>query len=147
MLVATKGRYALKILIDITKHKDEGFVSAKDISNRQNISLKYISKILSVYVKDGVLETQSGKGGGYKLQLEPKEYNVGYILRLAEGELFPTSCLGCGGEVCNNSGECPTYPMWEKFFDITNDYFNNITLEDFIKDKEKEISNKKEVTQ
>lgn len=130
MMISTRGRYALRVMIDISEHSNGNFVAMHEVAERQEISLKYIERILPLLVKENILEGHHGKGGGYRLTRKPAEYTVGEILRLTEGNLAPVSCLECIGEECSKKAECRTLPMWEKLDKIVNEYFDGITLED-----------------
>ncbi len=128
MLVSTRGRYALRVLIDLAEHENGGYIPLRDIAQRQEISEKYLESIISVLTKAGYLDGLRGKGGGYRLTRAPEDYTVGGILKLTEGSLAPIACLGSGMNKCVRSTECKTLPMWEKFHKITEDYFEGITL-------------------
>lgn len=133
MMISTRGRYALRVLVDLAEHRDGGYVPMKEVADRQEISLKYLERILPVLVKNGFVEGLQGKGGGYRLLKNPSECRVGDILRLTEGNLAPVACLECSREPCKRAAECRTYPMWAEFQAITNRYFDGITLEDIMK--------------
>lgn len=133
MLVSTRGRYALRVMIDLAEHWNGNYIPMKDIANRQEISLKYIERIVPVLTKNGLIEGVHGKGGGYRLCHEPHDYRVGDILRLTEGSLAPVSCLECDGKPCDRAAECRTLPMWTKLNTMINDYFDGITLADLMK--------------
>lgn len=130
MMVSTRGRYALRVLIDLAEHDNGAYIPLKDIAERQEISEKYLESIISVLTKAGYLDGLRGKGGGYRLTRAPEDYTVGGILKLTEGSLAPVACLGNGASKCARAGECKTLPMWEKFQKITDDYFEGITLRD-----------------
>ncbi|MGN0517313.1 MAG: RrF2 family transcriptional regulator [Acutalibacteraceae bacterium] len=132
MMVSTKGRYALRVMIDLAEHND-GFTAMKSVAERQDISLKYIEKILPILVRANMIEGVHGKGGGYRLTLAPEDYRVGDILRLTEGDLAPVACLECGSEPCDRASECRTLPMWNKLNTIINDYLDSVTLADLMK--------------
>ena len=132
MLISTKGRYALRVMIDLAQNKESGHVAMKIVAARQGISLKYLERILPVLTKNGLIEGVHGKGGGYRLCREPKEYKVGEILRLTEGNLAPVSCLECNAPVCERKDQCHTIGMWTDFHKMINDYFDGITLEDLM---------------
>ena len=119
MMISTRGRYALRVMIDLAEQHSAGYVPMKDVATRQNISLKYLERILPSLVKSRFIEGVHGKGGGYRLTREPKEYLVGDILRLTEGDLAPVACLECGAEPCSNP-DCRTKPLWEKLNVIIN---------------------------
>lgn len=135
MMVSTKGRYALRVIIDLAQRKDEGYISLKCISERQEISLKYLEMIVSALNKAGLVKSQRGKEGGYKLTKPANEYTVGAILRAAEGNLVPVSCLDCGENTCERSDSCITLPMWQELDRLINDYFDSINIEDMINGK------------
>lgn len=132
MMVSTKGRYALRVMIDLAEH-NEGFTAMKCVAERQDISLKYIEKILPILVRANMIEGVHGKGGGYRLTLAPKDYRVGDILRLTEGDLAPVACLECGSKPCERMSECRTLPMWNKLNTLINDYLDSVTLADLMK--------------
>ena len=133
MMISTRGRYALRVMIDLAENADEGYIPMKDVAKRQNISLKYLERIVPPLSKSGMLEGVTGKGGGYRLSKAPAEYRVGDILRTVEGDLAPVACLECGAEPCENAGNCRTLPMWSEFHDLVNDYFDKITLADLVR--------------
>lgn len=133
MLISTRGRYALRVLLDLAEHRNDGYIAMKKVAERQDLSLKYIEKIMPVLSKNNYVEGIHGKGGGYRLVREPGEYKVGDILRLAEGDLAPVSCLSCNAEKCERAETCPTLPMWTEFYNLVNNYFDGITLADLMK--------------
>lgn len=133
MLISTRGRYALRVMLDLAQNQSDGYIAMKKVAERQGISLKYIEKIMPVLSKNNYVEGVHGKGGGYRLSKEPKEYRVGDILRLAEGDLAPVTCLQCNAEKCDRADTCPTLPMWAEFHNIVNNYFDSITLNDLMK--------------
>lgn len=133
MLVSTRGRYALRVMIDLAEHSGGEYVPMKSVAQRQNLSLKYLERILPVLAKNSLVEGVHGKGGGYRLTRKPIEYKIGEILRLTEGDLAPVSCLECNAQPCDRAAECKTLPMWKGFHDMANKYFDGITLEDLIK--------------
>lgn len=130
MKISTKGRYALRIMTDLAINRNEKFISLKDISIRQQISMKYLEQIISVLNKAGYLVSSRGINGGYKLKKEPKEYIVGDILRVAEGDLTPVHCLI---DKCNRKSICKTYIFWKGLDEVITNYVDNKTLEDLIK--------------
>lgn len=133
MLISTRGRYALRVLLDLAEHQNDGYIAMKNVAERQGLSLKYIEKIMPALSKNNYVEGVHGKGGGYRLSREPKDYRVGDILRLAEGDLAPVICLQCNAEKCDRADTCPTLPMWTEFYSIVNNYFDGITLNDLMK--------------
>lgn len=133
MMISTRGRYALRVIIDLAEHNSDGYIPLKDIVERQDISKKYAENIMTVLSKNGFVEAVHGKGGGYRLNRKPEEYRVGDILRLTEGSLAPVSCLECGAQVCDKADECRTFPMWDKLNRLINDYLNQVTIGDLMK--------------
>lgn len=133
MMISTRGRYALRVMIDLAEHYPDGYIPMKDVANRQGLSLKYMEKIMPVLSKNNLVEGVHGKGGGYRLARDPKEYTVGEILRLAEGDLAPVACLECDAKQCERADICPTLPMWEDFYQVVNQYFDGIKLCDLMK--------------
>lgn len=132
MMISTRGRYALRVLIDMAEHQDGEYTPLKEVAARQGISLNYVERIMSVLTKAKLVEGLHGKGGGYRLTKSPNQYKVGDILRLAEGDLAPVACLGCEAKECDRKDECRTFSMWDKFYNITNEYFDGITLADLM---------------
>lgn len=132
MMISTRGRYALRVLIDLAEHMGKGYIPMKQIAARQGISLKYLEQIVPALSKNGFVEGVHGKGGGYRLLKTPKECVVGDILRLAEGDLAPVACLCKDAKPCERAYQCRTYPMWTEFYRIVNEYFDGITLADIM---------------
>ncbi len=133
MKISTKGRYALRIIIDFAEHSgDKEYIALKDVAERQDLSLKYIEKILPQLVKGKIIEGVHGKGGGYKLLRKPAQFTVGEILRLTEGELAPVSCLECDAEVCARKDQCKTIKMWERLYELINNFFDSVTIADLM---------------
>lgn len=130
MIVSTKGRYALRVMIDLAEHQAERYVPLKEVAARQDISEKYLENILKVLVQNGFLEGLRGKGGGYHLTRSPDQYTVAEILLLTEGSLAPVSCLTPGAPACERMANCRTYTMWKGLNDLIADYFGKITLAD-----------------
>lgn len=133
-MISTKGRYALRVMLDLAEHSNENLIPMKEVAKRQNISLKYLEKILPPLAKNNFIIGVHGKGGGYKLAKDAKDYKVLDILKITEGDLAPVACLSCNKEVCDNANECKTRPMWLKLYSMINNYFDSITLEDLIND-------------
>lgn len=133
MMISTKGRYALRVMIDLAEHNSGNHIPLKDITNRQEISQKYLEGIMTDLTKAGFLDGQHGKGGGYKLNRSPDEITVLEILQTTEGDLAPISCLDVSAKPCSRAAECRTLPMWEKLYDIIRDYFNGVTIADLMK--------------
>lgn len=131
-MISTRGRYALRVLIDLAENSDKGYVPMREVAQRQGISLKYLERIIPVLSKKGFIEGIQGKGGGYRLIKEPEECKIGDILRLTEGDLAPVACLESGAKPCERAYKCRTYPMWVEFYRIVNEYFDSKTLADVI---------------
>ena len=133
MMISTRGRYALSVLIDLAEHIDDGYIPMKTIANRQGISLKYLEQIVPALSKNGFIEGVHGKGGGYRLVKAPEDCRVGDLLRLTEGDLAPVACLERGAKPCERAYKCKTYPMWTEFYKLVNNYFDSKTLADILK--------------
>jgi Rrf2 family protein len=133
MMISTRGRYALRVMIDLAEHSNGGYIPMKDVAARQEISLKYLERILPVLTKNELVEGIQGKGGGYRLTRDPSAYPVGEILRLTEGDLAPVACLENGSTPCGRSIECRTIEMWSRLNQLINDFFDGITLADLMK--------------
>ena len=132
MMISTKGRYALRVLIDMAEHQTDGYIPLKEIAKRQDISEKYLESIVKSLVKGGVVEGMRGKGGGYRLTMSPSEYTIGRILRLTETSLEPVGCIESGSTSCPKASECRTIGMWMKLGELVNDYLDSITLADLL---------------
>ena len=132
MLISTKGRYALRVMIDLVEHQSEGYIPLKEIADRQEISEKYLESIIKILVKAKLLDGLRGKGGGYKLTRAPEQYTVGSILRLTEESLAPVSCLENGAVPCARAAECRTLPMWQGLDKVINEYLDGILLADLV---------------
>ena len=133
MMISTRGRYALRVLIDLAEHNDGNYIPMKDVAERQELSIKYLERILPVLTKNKLITGLHGKGGGYRLSRAPDEYTVGEILRLTEGNLAPVSCLENDAPPCERASECRTLAMWTKFYAMTNEYFDSITIADLMR--------------
>ena len=133
MLISTKGRYALRVMIDLAEHQTEGFIPLKVIAQRQEISEKYLESIIKLLVKARFLNGLRGKGGGYELTRTPEEYTVGAVLRLTEESLAPVACLTEGADACPRVSECRTLPLWQGLNRVINDYLDNITVADLMR--------------
>lgn len=132
MLVSTKGRYALRVMVELACHNREEYVPLRTIAQQQGISEKYLESILTVLSKAGAIDGLRGKGGGYRLNREAKNYSVGEILRLVEGTLAPVSCLDCTPNKCERAASCRTLPMWEKLNTLICNYLYSVSLADLI---------------
>ena len=132
MKVSTKGRYALRMMVDLAIHQHCGFIALKDISDRQSISKKYLEQIIPVFAKTGLLRTNRGSQGGYMLAVPPDQCTVGDILRLTEGSLSVVDCVDQNPPVCERFSFCPTMPVWKGLSKVINEYLDGITLQDII---------------
>ena len=126
--VTSKGRYALRVMLDLAQHAGEGCVSLKTIADRQDISMKYLEMIVGNLKKAGLVDSVRGKEGGYRLLRSPADYTVGEILRCIEDNLAPVACIRAGSICCDHAAECLTVPMWKELDDITNAYLDTGTL-------------------
>ena len=136
IMISTKGRYALRVMLDLAANQGEaGFLPLKDIARRQRISEKYLECILKGLVQEKLLIGVRGKGGGYRLVKKPEEYTVGSILRLTEGELAPVSCLEKGADPCPQADVCLTLPMWTRLDAMIQTFFDGVTLADLMEGK------------
>lgn len=131
-MFSTKGRYAIRVMLDLAEHMEEGNIPLKDVSERQEISKKYLEIIVRELVAGGLVAGVSGKGGGYRLCRKPEEYTIGEILELMEGSLAPVACLEKGAEPCPRAKFCLTLPMWTEYYDMTRDLFYGKKLSDLL---------------
>lgn len=132
-MFSTKGRYALRVMVDLAEHADEGYIPLKDIAERQNISKKYLEVIMKELVNGKLVSGVSGKGGGYQLIKKPEEYSVGEILEYSEGPLASVACLANDTVQCPRASICETLPLWEEYDKLTHDFFYGKKLSDVIK--------------
>ena len=123
-MISTKGRYSIRILLDLAEHRSGGYIPMKEVAARQNISLKYIEKLMPALKTAGFIESVHGIGGGYRLAREPETCTLWDILQCSEGNLAPVSCLKDGAGLCARSAECRTLPVWEGYYRMTRDYFS-----------------------
>ena len=130
--VTSTGRYALRVMLDLAQHPDEGFISLKTIAERQGISMKYLESIVCSLKKAGLVESSRGKEGGYSLSRPPEAYPVGEILRSTEDKLAPVSCITAEGVSCLQASGCLTLPMWRELDELTNAYLDTVTLRDLL---------------
>lgn len=133
VLVSTKGRYALRVMLELAQFTEKGYFPLTEIAVHQEISVKYLESIIAVLSKAGLVDGARGKGGGYRLNRAADEYSVGEILRLTEGSLAPVACLDCKPNKCERSCDCKTLPMWEKLDEIICNYLDSVTLADLLK--------------
>ncbi|MDD5795688.1 MAG: Rrf2 family transcriptional regulator [Oscillospiraceae bacterium] len=141
MTFSTKGRYALRVMIDLAVYSNGDYIALKDIAKRQEISLKYLEQVISLLNKAGFLQSMRGNNGGYKLAKNPKEYTAGDILRATEGSLAPISCLQNTPNQCERRDKCTTISFWEKYYQIVTDYVDNVTLNDLAENVKSMIGN------
>ena len=132
MKVSTKGRYALRLLLDLAEHKDAGFISLKEIAERQGISKQYLEQIVSLLNTATILRANRGKQGGYMLAKDPSQYTVGQILRITEGSLAPIACLEDEENLCERAASCQTLPMWQGLNRVISDYLDGFTIQDMM---------------
>lgn len=133
MIVSTRGRYALRVMVDLAENGVQNRIPLKEIAERQNISQKYIESIMTLLSKNNFVDAVHGKGGGYKLNRKPEDYKVGEILRLTEGTLAPVACLEKNAQVCPRNSECRTLPLWTKLDNLIENYFDSVSIADLMK--------------
>lgn len=131
-MISTKGRYALRIMIDLAEHRNDGHIPLKDIAKRQEISKKYLEIIVKDLVKGKMISGLGGRGGGYVLCRTPEQYTIGEILELAEGSLATVACLAKGAAPCSRASVCKTLPLWAEYDQMVHDYFYGKTLADLL---------------
>ncbi len=133
MKISTKGRYALRMLIDLASHKSEGYVALKTIAERQDISKKYLEQIVPILNRTDILITNRGFQGGYALGRDASSITIGEVLRLTEGSLAPVACMSSSGSInCDRSSTCPTLPIWKGLNEVVNNYLDSITIQDVV---------------
>ncbi len=132
MRISTKGRYALRMMVDLAEHVNCGYISLKDIAQRQGISKKYLEQIIPILNRSDILKTTRGAQGGYMLAKEPEKYTVGDILRLTEGSLAPVACVDENPSPCDRMEGCATLPIWQGLNRVINEYLDGITLQDIL---------------
>ena len=133
MKISTRGRYAIRLMIDLAEHNNGEYITLMDIAKRQEISEKYLEAIVSILSKNNLLVSLRGKGGGYKLAKDPESYTIGSILRLTEGSLVPVACLEGENNSCSRSPECQTIDLWEGLNKLINEYLDGVTIADLMK--------------
>lgn len=141
MKISTKGRYALRLMLDLALNNTGEFIPLKTVSERQEISVKYLEQIITTLVKAGFVKGLRGSKGGYKLAKNPEDYTVGMILRLTEGSLAPVACLEDDVNTCERCDDCSTLELWKKLYDAINSVVDNMTLEDLIEKHNAKIGN------
>ena len=143
MKISTKGRYALRIMLDIAMHDDGKYIPLKDIAKRQNLTVKYLEQIISLLNKAGYLQSLRGNTGGYRLAKNLDEYVVGDILRVTEGDLAPVACLKKCGDFCQREDICNTVSFWRGLDRVINEYVDSYTLKDLLEKAQDKVNNKK----
>ena len=141
MKISTKGRYALRMMLDLAIHRSDGYIALKDIAARQEVSKKYLEQIVPMLNKADVLQTNRGFQGGYRLAKSPDKYTVGDILRITEGSLSPVACLDHSPVDCDRAAECATLPMWQGLKRVIDEYLDSITLQDMLDQQRERYSN------
>ncbi|MGI6110070.1 MAG: RrF2 family transcriptional regulator [Eubacteriaceae bacterium] len=136
MMVSTKGRYALRVMIDLAENNTGEYIPLKDIAERQEISKKYLESIMTLLSKSGLITALHGKGGGYKLNRSPSDYSVGSILKVTEKTLAPVSCLECEPNTCPRASSCKTLPMWTQLNTMVDSFLEGISIEDLIREED-----------
>ena len=134
MIVSTKGRYALRVMLCFAQRGGEEYIPLKEIAESEGISQKYLESIMTTLSKAGFVDAAHGKGGGYRLNRKPEDYTVGSILKLTEGSLAAVSCTSQGASACSRTTCCQTLPMWERLERMIDDFFEGITLADLLKE-------------
>ncbi len=132
MLISTKGRYALRVMVDLAEHQSDEYIPLKEVARRQEISEKYLESIIKLLVRAELLTGLRGKGGGYRLTKTPDQYTVGSILRLTEESLAPASCLLPNAPACSRMAVCRTLSLWQGLYTVINDYLDHITVADLM---------------
>ena len=132
MKISTRGRYSLRMMIDLAQHYDEGFVALKDISERQDISKKYLEQIVPFLNRNNLLIANKGHMGGYKLARKASEITVRDVLESAEGSLTPVSCMDNSPNQCEKCDDCITLPIYKGLYEVVNNYFDSITIDDLV---------------
>lgn len=141
MKISTKGRYALRMMLDLAEHQQNGYIALKDIAARQGVSKKYLEQIVPMLNKADVLQTNRGFQGGYRLSKTPDKYTVGDILRITEGSLSPVACLDHVPIECERSQDCATLPVWQGLKRVIDEYLDSITLQDILDQQRERYAN------
>lgn len=131
-MVSAKGRYALRIFIDLAQNQGDGFVALSEVSKRQDVSLKYLETIVATLVRGGLLRSQRGMSGGYRLARDAKDISINEIFNITEGSLSPVACINCGENFCNRAGICYTKAMWTNVDNMLNNYFKSVSVQDLL---------------
>lgn len=134
-MVSTRGRYALRVIIDLAENAKEGYVPMREVAERQGLSLKYLERILPQLVADNLVEGVHGKGGGYRLSRDPAKISVAEVLKVSEGDIAPVACLEDGAVMCDRIDECRTLPVWKGLNERINEYLESVKIADLMKEK------------
>ncbi|MBO4681000.1 MAG: Rrf2 family transcriptional regulator [Clostridiales bacterium] len=135
MMVSTRGRYALRVIIDLAENAKDGYVPMREVAERQGLSLKYLERILPQLVADNLVEGVHGKGGGYRLSRDPAEISVAEVLKVSEGDIAPVACLEDGAKMCDRIDECRTISVWKGLNERINEYLESVKIADLMKEK------------
>ena len=135
MMVSTRGRYALRVIIDLAENAKDGYVPMREVAERQGLSLKYLERILPQLVADNLVEGVHGKGGGYRLSRDPSEISVAEVLKVSEGDIAPVACLEDGAKMCDRIDECRTISVWKGLNERINEYLESVKIADLMKEK------------
>ncbi|MBR3464282.1 MAG: Rrf2 family transcriptional regulator [Clostridiales bacterium] len=134
MMISTRGRYALRVIVDLAENSVDGYVPMREVAERQGLSLKYLERILPLLVSEHLVEGVHGKGGGYRLSKEPSKISVGEVLRITEGDIAPVACLENNAVKCEHINDCRTLPVWKGLNDRINEYLDSVSIADLMKD-------------
>lgn len=137
-MISTRGRYALRVIVDLAENSVDGYVPMHEVAERQGLSLKYLERILPLLVSEHLVEGVHGKGGGYRLSKDPADISVGEILRITEGDIAPVACLENNAVKCEHIDECRTLPVWKGLNDRINEYLDSVSIADLMKDSQKQ---------
>ncbi len=141
MKISTKGRYAVRVMLDLALHNNGDSIKVKDIAARQDISEKYLEQIIAMLLKAEYVISTRGARGGYRLAKDPSEYTVGMIIRLTEGSIAPVTCLEEGTETCGRCEECETLQVWQDVYDAVNNVVDNVTIADLMERRRQRLNN------
>ena len=136
MMVSTRGRYALRVIIDLAENAENGYVPMREVAERQGLSLKYLERILPLLVSECLVEGVHGKGGGYRLSKDPSNILVGEVIRITEGDIAPVACLENNAVKCEHIDDCRTLPVWKGLNDRINEYLDSVSIADLMRDKQ-----------
>ena len=136
-MVSTRGRYALRVIVDLAENAGDGHVPMREVAERQGLSLKYLERILPLLVSEHLVEGIHGKGGGYRLSKDPSKISVGEVLRITEGDIAPVACLENNAVKCEHINDCRTLPVWKGLNDRINEYLDGVSIADLMKDSQK----------